>query len=114
MSRTERISHEIKKEISRILREDVSDPRIGFISLTDVDITPDLKYAKIFVSVLGDEKNKKKSLRGLKSATPFIKLKLGESLNLRFVPDIKFIYDNSLERGDRLLNLMNDINKEKH
>lgn len=113
MTRIERIAHEIKKEISRILREDVSDPRIGFVSLTDVNITPDLKYAKIFVSVLGDENSKKKTLKGLKSATSFIKLKLGEALDLRFIPDIKFVYDNSLERGSRILGLMDKLHKEQ-
>ncbi len=112
MSRPERVAEQIKKEISMILRERVSDPRIGFVSLTSVDVSPDLKNAKIFVSVLGDENVRKETLEGLKSATPFIRGELGQALKLRFVPEINFIYDKSLERGSRVLSIMSRLERE--
>ena len=113
MSRPERVAEVIKREISQILRERVSDPRIGFVSITDVELSPDLKNAKIFVSILGDEKQKKGSLAGLKSANRFIKGELGERLKLRYVPDLRFVYDESLERGSRIISMMNKLNEER-
>jgi len=113
VSRIERVAELIKKEVSSILREKVSDPRIGFVSLTDVEILPDLKIAKIFFSVLGDEKAKKDSLAGLKSATSYIRCELGHVLKLKFVPEILFVYDKSLERGSRVLSLMNKVKDQK-
>ncbi|OGC15982.1 ribosome-binding factor A [candidate division WOR-1 bacterium RIFOXYC2_FULL_37_10] len=114
MSRTERIAELIKKEVSMIIRERVSDPRIGFVSLTDVDVPPDLKTAKIFFSVLGDETVKKNTIKGLKSATPFIRGELAHKLEIRFVPKIFFVYDKSLERGSNVLSIMNKIESEKN
>lgn len=112
MTRIERLAELIKKEISMILREKVSDPRIGFVSLTAVEVSPDLKNAKIFVSVLGDETAIKNTLEGLKSATPFIRSELAPALTLRFIPSLCFVYDNSLERGSRVIAIMNKIQNE--
>ena len=114
MSRPERVAEQIKREVSMILREKVSDPRIGFVSLTTVELTPDLKNAKIFVSVLGDENARNETLEGLRSATHFIRGELGEALKLRFVPEINFVYDKSLERGSRVLTIMNRLEREAH
>ncbi len=112
MSRPERVAEQIKKEVSMILHERVSDPRIGFLSITSVDVSPDLKNAKIFVSVLGDENVRKETLEGLKSATSFIRSELGEVLKLRFVPEIVFVYDKSLESGSRVLSLISKLERE--
>ncbi len=112
MSRPERVAQFLKREISLILRNKVNDPRIGFVSLTDVEITPDLKYAKIFVSILGDEKSKKSSMLGLKSATSFVRGELGKILELREVPQLHFERDNSLERGSQIISLLNKLKHE--
>jgi ribosome-binding factor A len=112
MTRPERIQELIKEDVSRIIREKVSDPRIGFVSVTSVEITPDLKEAKIFVSVLGNKEERDKSLEGLRSATSFIRGQLGKTLQLRFVPEINFVYDKSIERGSRVLAIMGKLERE--
>jgi len=110
MSRTDRIKAVLQAEISEILRERVSDPRIGFVSITDVDISPDLKNAKVYFStIVSNEQDKSNCLEGLKSATRFIRGELGPRLTLRSVPAIEFVYDSSLERGSKVLSLMNKI-----
>ncbi|MFH1683335.1 MAG: 30S ribosome-binding factor RbfA [Candidatus Margulisiibacteriota bacterium] len=112
MSRVDRVAELIKKEISKIIREDVSDPRIGFVSITDVDVSPDLENAKIMVSILANEEKKKESMQGLHSATSFIRGKLGHLLDLRAVPEIKFVRDDSLERGSRVLGIISKLEQE--
>ena len=114
MTRIERVAELIKEEVSRILREDVSDPRIGFVSITRVDISADLENAKIFVSILGDEAKKKESMRGLSSATGFVRGKLGHLLETRVVPDISFVRDDSLERGSRVLGIISRLERNKN
>ncbi|HTY13337.1 MAG TPA: 30S ribosome-binding factor RbfA [Candidatus Omnitrophota bacterium] len=112
MTRPERVGELIKEEISRIVRERVSDPRIGFMSVTNVEVSPDLKNAKIFVSVLGDKQEREKTFEGLRSATSFIRGQLGHVLKLRFVPEIIFVHDKSIERGSRVLAIMNKLTRE--
>jgi ribosome-binding factor A len=112
MTRPERVAELIKEEVSRIIRERVSDPRIGFVSVTGVDLSPDLKNAKIFISVLGGKQEKDKTFEGLKSATPFIRGQLGQALELRFVPEIQFVHDKSIERGSRVLAIMSKLERE--
>ncbi len=113
MTRQERVEELILRETSEILREKVNDPRIGFVSLTGVEISPDLENADIYVSILGDEKQKVEALKGLYSATHFIRGELGHRLELRLVPKIKFVRDDSLERGSRVLGLINKLEHEK-
>jgi ribosome-binding factor A len=112
MSRPERVAEAIKEEISRIVRERVSDPRIGFLSVTKVEITPDLKSAKIFISVLGNKIDREKTFEGLKSASSFIRGQLGNSLDMRHVPEISFVHDKSIERASRVLNIMYKLERE--
>jgi ribosome-binding factor A len=112
MTRQQRIEELIRSEVSEILREEVDDPRIGFISITGVDISPDLENARIHVSILGDEKQKKAAMGGLDSATGFIRGELGHRLALRLVPKIAFVRDDSLERGSRVLQIMNRLEHE--
>lgn len=112
-TRPERVAEEIRKIVSRLLQEKVSDPRIGFVSITSVDLSPDLKNAKIFASVLGSEDERKKTFEGLKSATPFIRVELGRALReLRSVPEIQFVYDKSIERGTRVLAILYKLERE--
>jgi ribosome-binding factor A len=110
MTRTERVAELIKAEVSRIIREDVNDPRIGFISITNVDLDPDFECAKIGISILANEDEKKECMDGLNSATRFIRGKLGEFITLKNVPQIRFIRDDSLEKGSRVLNIISQLN----
>lgn len=113
MTRQERVEELILRETSEILREKVSDPRIGFVSLTGVEISPDLEDATIYASILGDEAKKAEALQGLYSATRFIRGELGHRLELRLVPKIRFVRDDSLERGSRVLGLIHKLEHEK-
>ncbi|MFA6549112.1 MAG: 30S ribosome-binding factor RbfA [Candidatus Margulisiibacteriota bacterium] len=114
MSRADRVAELIKAEVSRIIREDVNDPRIGFVSITGVDVSPDLENARIRVSILGTEEVKQESMGGLRSASRFIRGKLGDLLELRLVPQISFIRDDSLEKGCRVLGIINQLEKKEH
>jgi ribosome-binding factor A len=112
MTRQERIEELIRAEVSDIIRKEVDDPRIGFVSITGVDISPDLENARIHVSILGDEKQKVGAMAGLDSATRYIRGELGPRLALRQVPQIAFVRDDSLERGSRVLSIMNKLEHE--
>jgi ribosome-binding factor A len=113
MTRQERVEELIRQEVCEILREKVSDPRIGFVSITGVEISPDLENASIYVSILGDEKQKEEALKGLYSATRFIRGELGHRIELRLVPKLRFFRDDSLERGSRVLGLIKKLEHEK-
>jgi ribosome-binding factor A len=111
--RAQRVAEQVKKEIADILRNEIKDPRLGFVSVTDVELSPDLRYAKVYVSVLGDEQAKKESLEVVTKATGFIRREIGQRLSLRFVPEITFKFDPSIERGARIAELLNEIRKEE-
>ena len=109
MDRTDRISEEMKKEVSTIIQNELKDPRLPkMISVTSAEVTRDLRYAKIFVSILGDESDKKNAIQGLKSAAGFIRREIGQRLKLRYTPEILFELDNSIERGVYLNKLINE------
>ena len=111
--RTRRIEHELKREISSIMANDIKDPRVSTLaSITAVDMTRDLQFAKVFVSTIGDEKEKEDIIEGLKNATGFIKRELGARLNLRHVPELTFHLDESIERGMYMGKLINDVLKQ--
>ncbi|MEK6732057.1 MAG: 30S ribosome-binding factor RbfA [Candidatus Omnitrophota bacterium] len=95
--RSERVEGQLKKEISKILQEDIKDPRIGFVTITRIDITGDLRYARIYFSILGDDNAKEESLAGIKSSIGFIRKLIAERMNLRYVPEFYFKLDNSIE-----------------
>jgi len=113
MSRADRVAELIKREISDIITRKLNDPRVGFTSVTKVDIGDDLQYAKIYVSVYGSEEEKKNTFAGLSSATRFIRGELGHRMDLRDTPDIGFKLDDSIERGSRIFELINKIHKEE-
>lgn len=109
MDRTDRVSEEMKKEVSAIIQNELKDPRLPkMISVTTAEVTRDLRYAKIFISVLGDENDKKNAIQGLKSAAGFIRREIGQRLKLRYTPEILFELDNSIERGVYLNKLINE------
>ena len=95
-----RMNGEVQREISKIIARDIKDPRIKpMTSVVSVDVTPDLKYAKVFVSVLGSDEEKEKTRRGLASASSHIRSLLAKSLNLRNTPELTFLIDDSIEYG---------------
>lgn len=110
--RTERLQEFIKEQVSEIIQQHVRDPRIGFVSITDVEVSADLRHAKIFVSVLGDEDAKTASMAGLESAVKFIRGELGRRLQMRYTPEIMFRLDTSIERGSRVVSLLRDVTRE--
>ncbi len=108
-----RINGEVQKEISNILRNEVKDPRIHpMTSVVAVEVAPDLKSAKIYVSVLGSEQEKTDTLKGLKSAAGVIRGKLARSINLRNTPELTFIMDSSIEYGVNMASMIDKITKK--
>lgn len=112
--RTERLNKVIKQEISKLLEREVNDPRLSnLISVTQVSLSTDLKYAKIFVSLLGNETNKTEMLAGFNAASGFLRRELASRMRLRYAPQLSFHYDDSIERGARLLELIRRVSNNK-
>jgi ribosome-binding factor A len=109
--RVSRVSSLIKREVSLMLINEIKDDRVGagMVSITDVEVSGDLQHAKIFVSIYGTEAAKKETMEGLKSSVGFVRRELGHRMRLRRTPEIMFVEDHSLERGDQMLNLLNQI-----
>ena len=108
-----RINGEVLKELSNIIRGEIKDPRIHpMTSVVAVEVAPDLKSCKAYISVLGDEAAQKDTLAGLKSAEGYIRTKLAHTVNLRNTPQIRFILDQSIEYGINMSKLINDVNKD--
>ncbi|EEP28449.1 MULTISPECIES: 30S ribosome-binding factor RbfA [Shuttleworthella] len=108
-----RINEEVLRELSKIIREDVKDPRVSLMtSVTLVEVAPDLKTAKVYVSVLGDKEAGINTVKGLKSSAGFIRGKLAHSVNLRNTPELFFILDDSIAYGVRMSKLIDQVNEE--
>jgi ribosome-binding factor A len=108
--RAERVSDQIKREIADILLRKIKDPRVGFVTVTDVVLADDLRNAKVFVSVFGPRRQE--SLKGLESACAFIRAELGRRLRLKFIPELLFRYDDSAERGSHIMELLHEVEEE--
>ncbi|NJP12198.1 MAG: 30S ribosome-binding factor RbfA [Leptolyngbyaceae cyanobacterium RU_5_1] len=113
--RVARVAELIKREVSQMLLQDIKDDRVGagMVSVTDVNVSGDLQHAKIFVSIYGNQAAKTETMAGLKAATGFVRSELGRRIRLRRTPEVVFLEDNSLERGDRILSLLNRLNQER-
>ena len=111
--RQEQLSDVIAEELSDLIRTRMKDPRIGFASITDVEVSADLRHAKVFVSVLGTAEEQRVTLQGLEHATGFLRHELAQRLNIRYTPEILFKLDQSIERGTRILQLINEIEHEE-
>ncbi len=112
--RMARVAEQIKREISQMLLSGIKDDRIGgMVSVTDVDVSGDLQHAKIFVSIYGSDEAKAETMAGLKSATGFVRGELGRRVRLRRTPEIIFVEDRGLERGDNILNLISRLSRER-
>ncbi|MBO8435145.1 MAG: 30S ribosome-binding factor RbfA [Tyzzerella sp.] len=111
-NRMTRINDEILKEVAQILRGELKDPRVGVMtSVLRVDTTPDLKYCKVYVSVLGNDEEKQGVMKGLKNATGFIRRLLAQRVNLRNTPELIFKLDDSVEYSIRMSKLIDEISK---
>lgn len=110
-----RINGEVQRVLAEIIRGEIKDPRISpLTSVVAVEVSPDLKNCKVWISVLGGEKAKEDTLAGLKSAEGFIKTKLARTINLRNTPEIRFVVDQSIEYGVHMSKLIDDVNKDLH
>ncbi len=110
--RQEKLGELIAAELSNLLRTRVKDPRVGFASITRVEVSGDMRHAKVFVSVMGDSKEQKETMRGLTNATGFLRHELASLLTLRFMPELVFKLDHSIEEGSRVLELINKAQQE--
>ncbi|ANB60499.1 30S ribosome-binding factor RbfA [Anoxybacteroides amylolyticum] len=110
--RATRVGEQMKKELSDIIGRKLKDPRIGFVTVTDVRVTGDLQQAKVYISVLGDEEQKKNTLKGLAKATGFIRSEIGQRIRLRKTPEIYFEIDESIDYGNRIESLIREISQE--
>jgi len=103
----------IREEISELIQHGIKDPRLGdFITVTEVETSVDLKHARVFVSSLGTEEEKEKTLKGLTSASGFIRRELAKKIRIRHIPELSFHWDNSIERGDYISRLIDRVNSE--
>ena len=109
--RVSRVSSLIKREVSQMLLHDIKDDRVGagMVSVTEVDVSGDLQHAKIFVSIYGSQEAQAETMEGLKSSVGFVRRELGHRMRLRRTPEVVFLQDRSLERGDRMVHLLNQI-----
>jgi ribosome-binding factor A len=106
--RTARLDELLREEISAVLTRDVDDPRIGFVTITDVEVAPDLQHAKVWVSLIGTDEERKQTLRALNRAMPYVRQRLGK-LRLKRIPQLHVKLDTTAERGTRLLRILDDI-----
>jgi ribosome-binding factor A len=109
--RTRRVDHLLQEEISAIIQREVHDPRVGFVTVTSVETTPDLRHALVFVSIIGDEAERKGTLAALGRAMPFVRHSLGK-LRLRRIPDLHLREDDSAVRGTRVMKLLEQVEAE--
>ena len=107
-TRTERMADLMRDEVSRLIQRELRDPRIGFVTVTGAEVSPDLKNVRLFVSVLGDTARREASLQALNGAGAFFRRMLFRNLGLRFAPAVHFALDDSLDRGQRIEELLRD------
>jgi ribosome-binding factor A len=110
--RTDRVSDQLAREVSLIIDRELKDPSVGFVTVTGAKVTEDLRYADIYVSVLGDEDKRKKSMKGLARASGFVRSLVGRRVRLRHIPEIRFKLDDSLIRAEKLDRLIEQIENE--
>ena len=113
--RVSRVAELIKREVSQMLLNGIKDDRVGtgMVSVTDVDVSGDLQHAKIYVSIYGTDEAKVETMEGLKSATGYVRSELGARVRLRRTPEVLFLEDRSIERGNKVLALLNQLNHQR-
>lgn len=110
--RAERVGEQMKQEIMDIVNNKVKDPRVGFLTITDVELTNDLSHAKVYLTVLGSNKEIDNTFKALEKAKGFIKSELGSRMRLRIIPDLTFEYDKSIEYGNKIERMIQYLHKE--
>ncbi|WP_404358792.1 30S ribosome-binding factor RbfA [Cytobacillus firmus] len=110
--RANRVGEQMKKELGEIISRKIKDPRVGFVTVTDVQVTGDLQQATVFISVLGDDEQRENTLRGLAKAKGFIRSEIGQRIRLRKTPEILFEFDESIDYGNRIESLLHQIQDE--
>ena len=113
--RVSRVASLIQQEVSLMVLHEIKDDRVGagMVSVTDVDVSGDLQHAKIYVSIYGTDEARAETMAGLKSATGYVRRELGRRVRLRRTPEVIFIEDRGIERGDRMLTLLNQLSQER-
>ncbi|MFC7442769.1 30S ribosome-binding factor RbfA [Laceyella putida] len=111
--RVSRVGEQVKKELSQIIQQEIKDPRIGFVTVTAVDMSGDLQLAKVFISVLGSADQKSQTLAGLEKAKGYMRSEIGRRIKLRHVPDLVFVMDTSLDRGEHISRLLSEVNPQE-
>ena len=112
-SRPERVADQIRGELASLLAREVHDPGIGFVTLTRVQVSPDLQLARVFYTVLGDDKARVASGRALERAAPFLRRQIGSRLRLKRAPELAFVYDEAIAGQDRIEQILNELGKER-
>jgi ribosome-binding factor A len=112
-SRASRVGDQIRAELAELLAREVHDPGIGFLTITHVKVSPDLQQARVFYTTLGDEKARKDSMRALQRATPFLRRHVGRRLQLKRVPELTWMFDDSIEKNDRIERILQGLTTEK-
>ena len=107
--RRQRVQDFLREEISMIIQREIKDPGLGFITIIDVKMTEDLKYAKVYYSVFGSEEEKERTAQALKRATSYIKHLLGDKMRMKYMPDITFAYDTDQERAARIDEILKKV-----
>ncbi len=111
--RTDRVNALLQRELGTLISEELGDPRIAFATVTAVETTPDLRSARVFVSVLGDEEAARSTMRALHDATPYLRRAIGERTELRFVPELAFVPDTSAARAVRIAGLLREAREQE-
>jgi ribosome-binding factor A len=110
--RANRVGEQMKKELSDIIGRKIKDPRIGFVTVTDVQVSGDLQQAKVYISVLGDDEQRENTLKGLAKAKGFIRTEVGQRIRLRKTPEIIFEWDESMEYGNRINTILHQLQND--
>ena|SRR5690625_1318017 len=111
--RVHRVGEQVKQELSQLFQRELKDPRIGFVTVTGVEMSGDLQQAQVFISVLGNQEQKDKTLQAIDAASGFIRSEIGKRVRLRHVPEFIFKMDESIEYGNRIERLIRDVNQDK-
>lgn len=106
--RTKRLDELLREEISTVVAREIDDPRVGFVTITNVEVAPDLRHATVWVSIIGSEDERRQTMRGLGRAMPFVRHRLG-SLRIRRIPELHLREDRTAERGTRLMRILDDL-----
>jgi len=112
-NRSNRVAEQMKKELGEIIARKLKDPSVGFVTITDVEVTGDLQQATVYITVLGDNKKRAETLKGLRKAKGFIRTEIGQRIRLRKTPELMFEFDLSSDYGNKIDTLLRQINEEK-